>query len=51
MKYRNFPYHFVREVFEKLARLLACQLSKVKHWHFVWHVGMFIGTLARKMRS
>ena len=45
--HKNLPYYFVR-MFEKLARLLAGWHVKLKNWHAVWHVGMFIGTLARK---
>ena len=43
--HKNLPYYFVR-MFEKLARLLAGWHVKLKNWHAVWHVGMFIGTLA-----
>ena len=35
-------------MFKELARLLARWYTKLKHWHAVWHVGTFIGTLARK---
>ena len=52
---RNFQYHFEREMFETLARFLARWRDKLKNWHAklkrwhaVWHVGTFIGTLARK---
>ena len=49
--YRNFPYHFVRGMFEKMSRLLLARQveklarrlarwhAKLKHWHAVWHVG------------
>ena len=32
IKYRNFPYRFVRGMFEKLARRMA-------RWHVYCHVG------------
>ena len=35
-------------MFEKLVRVLARLHAKLKHWHAVWHVGRFIGKLARK---
>ena len=35
-------------MFEKLARFLARWQAKLKHWHGLWNVGAFIGTLARK---
>ena len=35
-------------MFEKLAHLLARRHAKLKYWHVLWHVGTFIGTLARK---
>ena len=33
---------------EKLARHLARWHAKLKHWHAVWQIGTFIGTLSRK---
>ena len=33
---------------EKLTHHLARWHAKLKHWHGVWHVGTFIGTLAHK---
>ena len=47
IKYRNFPLHFVRGMFEKLVRLLVGWHTKLKNWQAVWHVGTFIGTLTR----
>ena len=43
-KYRNFTYHFVRGMFEKLARRLTRWHAKLKRWHPVQH----FGTVARK---
>ena len=48
IEYKNFLQHFVRGMFEKLARRLASWDAKLKHWHAIRHVGAFIGTLARK---
>ena len=38
-------------IFEKLARHLARWQAKLKHCHAVWHVGTFIGLLARKIEQ
>ena len=35
-------------MFEKLACRLARSYAKLKYWLSLWHVGMFIGTLACK---
>ena len=55
IKYRKFPYHFVKRMLKKLAQLLArwqTKLgnwhSKLKYWHALSDVETFIGTLARK---
>ena len=58
--YRNFPKHFVRGMFEKLAPCLARWHTKLNNWHTFgmlarllarWHVKMrswhTFGTLAR----
>ena len=43
-EYRNFPQHFVREIFEKFATfsMLARQVKILAHrmagWHVYWHV-------------
>ena len=37
----------VHEV-EKLAPHLAWWHAKLKHWHAIWHIGMFIGTFPGK---
>ena len=42
LMYRNFPYHFVREMFEKLPRLLPVDTSS-------WKFGIPFGTLARQV--
>ena len=47
-KVQKFTQHFVRGMSEKLACLLARWHAKLKNWHAVQHVGMFIDTLARK---
>ena len=46
IRHRNFPQHFVREMFEKLARLLTRWQANLKNWHVklkhchvYWHVG------------
>ena len=46
--YRNFPKHFVRGMFEKLAPSLARWHTKWNNWHHLWQVSTFIGTLACK---
>ena len=51
MKYRNFPKHFVTEMFEKLAHLLASWHANLKHWHVMWYVGTFIRTLPRNYKE
>ena len=35
-------------MFEKLVRQVKKLASPLERWHAVWHVTMFIGTLARK---
>ena len=36
---------------QKLARRLEPWDVKLKYWHALWHVGTFIGTLPRKIKS
>ena len=35
-------------MFEKLEHCLALWYARLKYWYAVWHVGLFIGTLAHK---
>ena len=48
IKYGNFPWHFVRGMFENLACLLTRWHANLKNRHAVWYVDTFISTLARK---
>ena len=42
------PFGSLARQVEKLARNLARWHPKLKYWHAIWQVAMFIGTLARK---
>ena len=46
-KLARFLARWARQV-EKLVRCLACWHVKLKHWHALWPVGTFFGTLASK---
>ena len=45
------PFGTLARRVEKLARRLAHFHATFKHWHIVWHVDTFMGTVVRKIET